>query len=155
MPSSESNDYELRVLPMATRFHIFFLFLPISRGDEMKELEDRPRILRAIMKCLVNGDEYFENAMNTLDEIGKGSVGVGMTPLVGGYAIKDSKDNYRQALINLDSAEKAMKPLFIRYKDGRVNQSHFTSEKAMVILGDLAGIEFDIFVRKLTEGSGR
>jgi hypothetical protein len=121
----------------------------------MTEDFDRPRILRAIRKCLVNTDEYFENAMNTLDEIGKGSVGVGMTPLVGGYAMKDPKSNYRTALINLDSAEKSLKPLIDRYKDGRVDKSHFTSERALVILGDLAGIEFSIFIRKLSEGSGR
>lgn len=121
----------------------------------MTEADDRTRILRAIKKCLVNGDEYFENAMMTLDEIGKGSLGVGMTPLVGGYAIKDPKENYRAALINIDSAENALKPLIKRFKDGRVNQSHFTSEKAMVILGDLTGIEFDILIRKLTEGTGR
>ncbi len=121
----------------------------------MVELEERPRILRAIKKCLVNGDEYFENAMTTLDEIGRGSVGVGMTPLVGGYAIKDPKENYRTALINIDSAEKALKPLIKRFKDGRVNQSHFTSDRAIVILGDIAGLEFDILIRKLTEGSGR
>ncbi len=121
----------------------------------MTEPEDRSRILRAIKKCLVNGNEYFENAMKTLDEIGKGSVGVGMTPLVGGYAIKDPKGSFRVALINIDSAENALKPLIKRFKDGRVNQSHFTSEKGMVILGDLAGIEFDILIRKLTEGTGR
>jgi len=121
----------------------------------MTEPTDRERILRAISKCLVNADEFFENAMEILDDIGRGSLGVGMTPLVGGYAIKDSKDNYRQALINLDSAEKALKPLIARYRDGRVNESHFTSERAMVILGDLAGIEYSILIRKLSEGGGR
>ena len=121
----------------------------------MSEPADRPRVLRAIKKCLVNADEYFENAMNTLDGIGKGSVGVGMTPLVGGYAIKDPKENFRAALINVDSAENAMKPLTTRFKDGRVDYSHFTSERAIVILGDLAGIEYAILIRKLTEGGGR
>jgi hypothetical protein len=121
----------------------------------MTESTDRLRVLRAIKKCLVNADEFFENAMNTLDEIGKGSVGVGMTPLVGGYAIKDPKENYRAALINIDSAEGALKPLIKRFEDGRVNDSHFTSESAIVILGDLAGIEYDIMIRKLTEGGGR
>ncbi|MFW9869180.1 MAG: hypothetical protein ACFFEL_06110 [Candidatus Thorarchaeota archaeon] len=121
----------------------------------MTEAEDRPKILRAIKKCLENGNEYFANAMNTLDEIGRGSLGVGMTPLVGGYAMKDPKENYRTALINIDSAEKALKPLIKRFKDGRVNQSHFTSERAMVILGDIAGFEFEILIRKLSEGSGR
>ncbi len=121
----------------------------------MIEADDRPRILRAIRKCLENGDEYFEKVMEILDEIGKATMGAGMTPLVGGYLMKDPKDSYRTALINIDSAEKALNPLFTRFKDGRVNQSHFTSEEAMVIMGDLVGIEFAIFVRKLTEGSGR
>ncbi|MFX1482931.1 MAG: hypothetical protein ACFFCP_07050 [Promethearchaeota archaeon] len=121
----------------------------------MSESEDRPRILRGIRICLENSDKYFRNAMNSLDDIGTGSLGVGMTPLVGGYAIKDSKENYRNALINVDSGEKALRPLLNRYRDGRVNQTHFKSEKAMIILGDLAGIEFDIFIRKLSEGTGR
>ena len=121
----------------------------------MTDSTDRAKILRAIKKCLVNADEYFTNVMDSLDEIGRGSLGVGMTPLVGGYAIKDPKENYRQALINLDSAEKALKPLITRYRDGRVNESHFTSERAMIILGDLAGIEYGILIRKLSEGGGR
>jgi hypothetical protein len=119
------------------------------------EVEDRPRILRAIRKCLVDGDEYFEAAQDSLDEVFKGSVGVGMTPLVGGYAIKDPKDHYRQALIKVDSAENALSPLTKRFKDGRVNESHFTSEKAMVILGDLAGMNYNILIQKLMEQSGR
>ncbi|MFW9807446.1 MAG: hypothetical protein ACFFFK_12025 [Candidatus Thorarchaeota archaeon] len=121
----------------------------------MSEAEDRPRILRAIRKCLVDGDEYFEAAQNSLDEISKGSVGVGMTPLIGGYAIKDPKEHYRQALINVDSAEKALLPLTKRFKDGRVNNSHFKSERAMVILGDLAGMDYNIVIHKLKEQSGR
>jgi hypothetical protein len=119
------------------------------------DVVDRPRILRAIRKCLVDGDEYFEAAQNSLDEVFKGSLGVGMTPLVGGYAIKDPKSHYRQALISVDSAEKALSPLTTRFKDGRVNESHFTSEKAMVILGDLAGMNYNILIQKLTEQSGR
>jgi hypothetical protein len=119
------------------------------------DVVDRPRILRAIRKCLVDGDEYFEAAQNSLDEVFKGSLGVGMTPLVGGYAIKDPKSHYRQALISVDSAEKALSPLTTRFKDGRVNESHFTSDKAMVILGDLAGMNYNILIQKLTEQSGR
>lgn len=117
--------------------------------------EDRPRILRAIRKCLINGDKYFEEAQDSLDEIHKGSLGVGMTPLIGGYAIKDPKDHYRQALIKVDSAEKALLPLTKRFKDGRVNESHFTSERAMVLLGDLAGMNYTILIQKLLEQSGR
>ncbi|OLS30375.1 MAG: hypothetical protein ThorAB25_10310 [Candidatus Thorarchaeota archaeon AB_25] len=121
----------------------------------LTDVEDRPRILRAIRKCLVDGDEYFEAAQDSLDEVFKGSVGVGMTPLIGGYAIKDPKSHYRQALISVDSAEKALSPLTKRFKDRRVNESHFTSEKAMVILGDLAGMNYNILIQKLMEQSGR
>ena len=121
----------------------------------LTDSKDRPRILRAIKKCLVDSDEYFRDAQDTLDEVYKGSVGVGMTPLVGGYAIKDPKSHFRQALIKVDSAEKALLPLIKRFKDGRVNESHFTSERAMVILGDLAGMDYDILIQKLLEQSGR
>ncbi|MFW9832550.1 MAG: hypothetical protein ACFFEK_01010 [Candidatus Thorarchaeota archaeon] len=121
----------------------------------MAKSEDRPRVLRAIRKCLEDGDEYFEAVQDSLDEINKGSVGVGMTPLIGGYAIKDPKEHYRQALINVDSAEKALLPLVKRYNDGRVNESHFKSERAMVILGDLAGMDYNIIIQKLMEQSGR
>ncbi|MFW9787267.1 MAG: hypothetical protein ACFFE2_02965 [Candidatus Thorarchaeota archaeon] len=121
----------------------------------MTEDEDRPRILRAIKKCLVDGDGYFEAAQDALDEMFKGSVGVGMTPLVGGYAIKDDKEHYRHALINVDSAEKALLPLTKRFRDGRVNESHFKSEKAMVILGDIAGMDYDLLIKMLVEQRGR
>lgn len=112
-------------------------------------------MLRAIRKCLVDGDEYFEAAQDSLDEINKGSVGVGMTPLIGGYAIRDPKEHYRQALINVDSAEKALLPLVKRYNDGRVNEFHFKSERAMVLLGDLAGMDYNIIIQKLMEQTGR
>jgi hypothetical protein len=121
----------------------------------LTEIEDRPRILRAIRKCLVDADEYFVDAQDNLDEIYKGSVGVGMTPLIGGYAIKDPKDNFRQALIKVDSAEKALMPLIKRFRDGRVNETHFTSERAIVILGDLAGMDYNILIQKLMEHRGR
>jgi hypothetical protein len=117
--------------------------------------DDRSRVLRAIRKCLVDGDKYFEAAQDSLDEINKGSVGVGMTPLIGGYAIRDPKEHYRQALINVDSAEKALLPLVKRYNDGRVNESHFKSERAMVLLGDLAGMDYNIIIQKLMEQTGR
>ncbi len=93
--------------------------------------------------------------MDSLDEIGKGSVGSGMTPLVGGYAIKDPKDQYRTALIKLDSAQKAMNPLTRRLKDGRVDQSHFKSEEALLLIRDLTEFDYDILVRSLAERRGR
>ncbi len=121
----------------------------------MTEEMDRPRILRAIKKCLVNSDEFFKKAMDVLDEIGKGSMGVGMTPLIGGYGMKDPKSNYRGALIDIDSAERSLKPLTTRFKDGRVNASHFKSERAMILLQDIDGMNYSILVRKLVEQSGR
>lgn len=121
----------------------------------LTEDEDRPRVLRAIRKCLVNGDEHFKGAQDTLDKVFKGSLGVGMTPLVGGYAIKDPAEYYRQALIEVDSAEKSLSPLIKRFNDGRVNESHFTSERAMVILGDLAGMNYNILIQKLMVHTGR
>ena len=116
---------------------------------------ERPRILRAIKKCLGDGDQFFQNAMDTLDDIGKGSLGMGMTPLVGGYAIKDPKGSYRGALIEIDSAERALEPLITRFRNGRVNESHFKSKSALVLLGDLAGVDYNIIVRKLADQSGR
>jgi hypothetical protein len=121
----------------------------------MTQETDRPRILRAIKKCLVNGDEFFVKAMDALDEIGKGSMGVGMTPLLGGYGMKDPKSHYRGALFEIDSAERALKPLITRYKDGRVNASHFKDERAMTLLQDLEGMDYSFLIRKLTESSGR
>jgi len=121
----------------------------------MSEETERPRILLAIKKCLVNGDEFLAKAMDALDEIGKGSMAVGMTPLIGGYGMKDPKSHYRGALIEIDSAERALKPLTTRYKDGRVNASHFKDEKAMTLLQDLEGMDYSFLIRRLTESSGR
>ncbi|MCK5389433.1 MAG: hypothetical protein KAJ36_03030 [Candidatus Thorarchaeota archaeon] len=121
----------------------------------MTEEMDRPRILKAIKKCLVNGDEFFNKAMDALDEIGKASMGPGMTPLIGGYAMKDPKSNYRGALIEIDSAERSLEPLISRFRDGRVNESHFKSERAMIILQDIEGMNYSILIRKLVEQSGR
>ncbi len=132
-----------------------YLHITKARGEVLTESEDRPRILRAIRKCLVSADEHFKDAQDNLDEVFKGSVGVGMTPLIGGYAIKDPKDHFRQALIKVDSAETALLPLIKRFKDGRVNASHFTSEKAMILLGDLAGMDYNILIQKLLEQRGR
>ena len=121
----------------------------------MKEEPDRPRILRAIKKCLSDSYDHFQQAMDELDEIGKGSVGTGMAPIIGGYAMPNPKDKYRSALIELDSAEKALNPLVKRFRDGRVNESHFKNEEAMRLLGDLAGFEFNILIAKLSEQTGR
>jgi hypothetical protein len=93
--------------------------------------------------------------MEELDEIGQGSGGAGMTPFVGGYAVPDPKKRYRAAFIAIDSAEKALAPLLKRLKDGRVNETHFQKEEAMVILKDIQEFEFDILMTKLSEKSGR
>jgi hypothetical protein len=121
----------------------------------MTEETDRPRILRAIRKCLVDGEEYLSKAMESLDEIGRGSMGVGMTPLIGGYGMKDPKSHYRGALFDIDAAERALKPLTTRYKDGRVNASHFKSERALTLLQDLAGMDYSFLIKRLTEQTGR
>ncbi len=121
----------------------------------MTDTTDRLRILKAIRKCLIDGEEYFQKAMDILDEIGRGSIGVGMTPLVGGYAIKDPKSNYRGALIEIDSAERALEPLMTRFRDGRVNESHFKSKDAIVLLGDLVGVDYNYIVRRLADQTGR
>ncbi|TFF92622.1 hypothetical protein EU545_00445 [Candidatus Thorarchaeota archaeon] len=117
--------------------------------------KERPRILRAIKKCLTDADQYFKEGMEALDEIGRSSVATGMTPLIGGYGMKDGKSEFRTAMIKVDSGEKALEPLVKRFKDGRVNESHFKSEKALVILNDLAEADFDILVNKLMENKGR
>jgi hypothetical protein len=121
----------------------------------MKEEADRPRTLRAIRKCLEDADQYFQEGMDALDEIGRSSVATGMTPLIGGYGIRDGKSEFRTALIKLDSAEKALDPLLKRFHDGRVNASHFTSERAILILGDLAEADYEILVKKLLDNTGR
>lgn len=121
----------------------------------MTEETHRLRILKAIRKCLTNGDEFFQEAMDELDEIGRGTLGSGMTPLIGGYGMKDPKTFYRQALAKIDSGDRSLRPLLIRYKDGRVNESHFKSPNAIVLLKDLEGMDYDILIRKLSEQSGR
>jgi hypothetical protein len=93
--------------------------------------------------------------MDELDEIGQGSVGPGMAPIVGGYALPNPKKRYRAALISIDSAEKALTPLLKRYKDGRVNDSHFQKEEALTILKDISEFEYEILMAKLSEKSGR
>lgn len=93
--------------------------------------------------------------MTSLDDIGRGSVGTGMTPILGGYGIPDDKSQYREAFIKIDSAEKALEPLLKRYRDERVNDSHFTSEKALVYLGDLDGMDFNLLMNNLLKKRGR
>lgn len=121
----------------------------------MSEATNRPRTIRAIRKCLTDADEYFRDGMDALDEVGRSSVATGMTPLIGGYGIKDGRSEFRTALIKVDSGEKALEPLLKRFRDRRVNMTHFTSERALVILNDLAGADFDMLVKKLMDNTGR
>ncbi len=121
----------------------------------MNEFQDRPRILRAVKKCLSNAYDHIQDAMDALDEIGKGSLGAGMTSLVGGFAMKDPKEFYRSALIDLDSAEKALAPLMKRISNGMVSDSHFQDKKAMSLLADLAQFEYKDIVARLLEREGR
>ncbi|MCK5238915.1 MAG: hypothetical protein KAR33_05155 [Candidatus Thorarchaeota archaeon] len=93
--------------------------------------------------------------MDELDEIGQGSIGPGMAPIVGGYALPDPRKQYRAALISIDSAEKALNPLLKRLKDNRVNETHFQKDEAMIILKDISEFEYDILMAKLSERSGR
>ncbi|MHA1768839.1 MAG: hypothetical protein ACTSV3_03205 [Candidatus Thorarchaeota archaeon] len=121
----------------------------------MTEESDRPRIIRAIKKCLFNADEFFEKAMDSLDEIGRSSVGTGITPLIGGYALPNAKTHYREAIIAIDSGEKALAPLVKRFRDGRVNVSHFKSDEAITVLEDLAGVDFNMLISNLLQNRGR
>ncbi|MHA1638145.1 MAG: hypothetical protein ACTSUB_09045 [Candidatus Thorarchaeota archaeon] len=121
----------------------------------MSEIPDRARILRATKKCLSDAYDQIQNAMDALDEIGKGSLGSGMTSLVGGFAMKNPKEYYREALIDIDSAEKALKPLFKRYHNGMVNETHFKDEKSKVLMTDLIQFDFAGIVTTLTERTRR
>jgi hypothetical protein len=133
-----------------------FSLLTTSLGDSlMKDTSDRVKFLRAIQKCLSDAHGFFNDAMESLDEIGKASVGTGMTPLVGGYAMKDPKQHYRKALIKIDAAEKSLAPLAKRMQDGRVNETHFKNSNALVMLNDLTSFDYKILLHILSERRGR
>lgn len=117
--------------------------------------DDRARVIRAIKTCLSDSYEHFNDAMDALDTIGMGSMGAGMTPLVGGYAMSDDKDKYRSALVKLDSGRRSLEPLAKRVKDGRVDQSYFESEKAMTVLKDIIEYDYDLLIDLLAERKGR
>jgi hypothetical protein len=128
----------------------------ITKGDTMMGENTREdKFLRAIKKVLSDVHGHFIEAMDVLDEIGVASVGTGMTPLMGGYAMKDSKNNYRKARIELDAAEKSLEPLAKRVRDGRVNESHFIDPKALVLLKDIMDFDYQILMNLLLEGRGR
>lgn len=119
-------------------------------------MSDRAKILRAINKCLSDALANFQETMDILDEMGKASVSAGVsTFVIGGYLIKDGEKEYRQALIKLDAAERALIPLATRIQDGRVNSSHFTDENAMILLRDITDFEYQILVGLLAERKSR
>lgn len=93
--------------------------------------------------------------MDILDEIGRGSLGASVTPLVGGYAMKDPKEIYRKALIEVDAGEKALRPLAKRFQEGIVNSSHFKDDEALILLKDVVEYDYDILVDKLAKRRSR
>lgn len=116
---------------------------------------NRETILRAIKKCLSDSYGHFQEAMDILDEIGRGSLGASVTPLVGGYAMKDPKEIYRKALIEVDAGEKALRPLSKRFQEGIVNSSHFDDDEALVLLKDIVEYDYDLLVDKLANRRSR
>lgn len=119
-------------------------------------MSDRAKILRAINKCLSDALAKFQETMDILDEMGKASIPAGVsTFIIGGYLIKDEEKEYRKALINLDAAERALRPLAIRFRDGRVNASHFTQDSALMLLRDITDFEYRILVGLLVERKSR
>ena len=121
----------------------------------MSEIPDRARILRATKKCLSDAYDHIQVAMDALDEIGKGSLGSSMTSLIGGFAMKDPKEYYREALIELDSIHKALIPLIKRYNNGMVNETHFKDEKSKVLMINIIQFDFAGIIATLTERIGR
>ncbi len=121
----------------------------------MTEVSDRPRVLKAIKKCISDAHEHFQEAMDALDEIGRGSLGAGMTSLFGGYLLKDSKRSYRTARLEIESAEKALYPLTKRFRDGRVNAEHFKDKEALTLLKDLTEFDYQVLIRRLLDRKGR
>ncbi|MFW9846342.1 MAG: hypothetical protein ACFFD6_06320 [Candidatus Thorarchaeota archaeon] len=121
----------------------------------MKDTSNRSKFLRAIKKVLSDVHALLQDTMDTLDEIGTASVGTGMTPLMGGYAMKDPKDEFRTALAQLDAAEKSLEPLSKRFRDGRVNESHFTNPEALTLLKDIVEFDYGLLKEILAEQRGR
>lgn len=121
----------------------------------MSEIPDRARILRATKKCLSDAYDHIQAAMDALDEIGKASLGSSVTSLIGGFAMQDPKSFYREALIEIDSVDKALIPLIKRYNNGMVNETHFRDEKSKVLMTDLIQFDFAGIIATVTERIGR
>jgi hypothetical protein len=120
------------------------------------KMSDRVRVLKAIKKCLSDALSYFQETMDILDEIGKPSASEQIgSVLVGGFFFKDKKQDYAKGLIKLDAAEKALEPLAIRFRDGRVNSSHFKDDDAVSLLNDVIDYEYQLLINLLAERKGR
>ena len=119
-------------------------------------MSDRGRVLKAIRKCLNDAMTFFQASMDILDEIAKPSASAQLGSIVvGGFFFPDKEHEFGNALIKLDSAEKSLEPLAKRVRDGRVNESHFTDDYALTLLGDIIDYEYQILIRLLADRKGR
>ena len=57
----------------------------------MSQSKDRLGVLKAVKKCLSDAYDYFQEAMDILDDIGRDNIGPAVTPLVGGHAMQSPK----------------------------------------------------------------
>ncbi|MFW9912402.1 MAG: hypothetical protein ACFFEU_08015 [Candidatus Thorarchaeota archaeon] len=120
-----------------------------------EDTSDKSKFLKAIRICLSDALGCFQEAMDALDDIGKASSRTAITGIFGGIVLKNSEGNYRTAIIKLDAAEKALFPLARRVRDGRVNESHFDSAEALLLLRDIIDFDYGILIQYLSERRGR
>ncbi|MFW9887255.1 MAG: hypothetical protein ACFFER_03685 [Candidatus Thorarchaeota archaeon] len=120
-----------------------------------EDTTNRSKYLRAVKKCLSDASGFFQDAMESLDEIGKASTRTAITGIFGGLILKDTEENYRTAVIKLDAAEKSLYPLAKRISDGRVNESHFNNPDALLLLRDIIDFDYGILIQYLSERRGR
>jgi len=121
----------------------------------MTEVIDRPRVVKAIKKCISDAHEHFQEAMDALDDKTRWSLRPVLTSIFGGYLTKDRKANYHKASIEVALAEKALYPLTRRFRDGRVNAEHFKDKEALTLLKDLTEFGYQELIRLLLERKGR
>ncbi len=118
-------------------------------------MTEQTRFIRATKKCLSDAHRLFAETMEILDDMGRADLGVGMTPLIGGYGMQDPNKKYREALIKLDQAERSLEPLSRRIKDGTIKESHFKNRETMTLLIDITGCDYQILIRYLAERKNR
>ncbi len=121
----------------------------------MTEVIDRPRVVKAIKKCISDAHEHFQEAMDALDDKTRWSLRPVLTSIFGGYLTKDRAANYQKASIEGALAEKALYPLTRRFRDGRVNAEHFKDKEALTLLKDLTEFDYQVLIRLLLERKGR